>query len=494
MSNLERVESNIRTQLGLLPFTTPDCSASETLARLEFAKTPTRLSAVIGGGTGAMDYVADRAGKGWKVLVFERDVLGGRLHSVATEKPFLPKFLERAFVTTARPQVNTYVPTQVIYEGTGNGINLSQLTAKIDFDEIMFATGTIEKSTKLLVGEPDIKEFANYISAYDFTRSYNKTILSGGRPSELRTGYNDNGEKIYLNGAGLVAGEDMTRKLQACEIDYMFERNDFDPRSIAGFSYEKFTSQPLKTLAALYKDNERVREIMGTDVDFGNTDSILAKLQELGCKPIVMLYRKSEKALLNDKPSIPLSQLPVGQSPDTRIKAASFRQFQETAGFSLIEKREPAKIIKTNQDNQIEELQLLEGDYPDGARKRQSYNLAQIVKPVVFIDALGGDSPTISIDGNPLDTKIPAVINGTTYGIIGSAVDGQGNEKASRTLTQKMIHTLDTQYMPMRGIASETTWKEMLGYLGEIGLVPANTIAHTISQLTDYQIEKWGWA
>ena len=88
MSNLVEVESNIRTQLGLLPFTTPDCSPSETLARLEFAKTPTRISAVIGGGTGAMDYVADRAKKGWKVLVFEREVLGGRLHSVATEKPF----------------------------------------------------------------------------------------------------------------------------------------------------------------------------------------------------------------------------------------------------------------------------------------------------------------------------------------------------------------------------------------------------------------------
>lgn len=494
MSNLAGVESNIRSQLGLLPFTTPDSSPSETLARLEFAKTPTRLSAVIGGGTGAMDYVADRAGKGWEVLVFERDALGGRLHSVATEKPFLHNFLKRSFVTTAQPQVSTYVPAQIIYEGTGTGISLLQLTTEINFDEIMFATGTIEKSAELLDGEPDIKKFANYKSAYDYTLAYNKTILSGGRPSELRTGYNDNGEKIYLNGAGLVAGEDMTRKLQASEIDYMFERNDFDPRSITGFSYEKFTSQPLKILAALYKDNERVREIMGPDLDFGNTDSILAKLQELGCKPIVMLYRKSENVLLNDKPSKPLSELSKGETQDTRIKAASFRQFQETAGFTLVEKREPAKIIRTNLANQIEELLLLEGDYPDGARKRQSHTLKEIVKPVVFIDALGGDSPTISIDGKPLDTKIPTVINGTTYGIIGSAADGKGNEKASRTLTKNMIHTLDTKYMPTRVIASESKWNEMQRYLMEIGLVPANVIAHTISQLTDSQIEKWGWA
>jgi len=492
MYNLEIIEANIRCQLNLLPFSTPDNHESESGLRSKLATIPSRISAVIGAGTGAMDYVETRASQGWKVLVFDQEVIGGRLHSVASEKPFLGGFMKRAFTTTSRPLVHTHLPVKVDLANTGDGLNLKDLTQNIRFDEVVFATGTAENHTELLDNTDNLDRYSNYKRAYSFTRNYNQAVLSGKRPSELRIGYNLNGKKIYINGAGLVAAEDMTRKVQAIEIDYMLAQNKFDPRNIAHFSYERFTSSPLKVLGELYNANEEVRSILGSNIDFNNMQSVLARLEELGCKPIVMMYRKSEKALINSEPSKPPDPNRSDEPKDTRMKKGSYLAFVKAAGFTLLDEREPATIVSTNNENQITQLQLLHGIYE--GKKRISYTLEEVVEPAAVFDALGGAKPTVMVGDMPIAHSVPTNMNGTIFAFLGNAAAGQGNERASRDWTMKMTTTLTEKHAPIRKIVTPGEWSRSMGYLCETGLVPTNVIAHTLAHLTDQQIEKWGWA
>lgn len=432
------------------------------------------ISILIGTGPGGRTYAHNRTSRGHHVLAFEKTTTPrGKLELVAPHKPLLREGLLEAFTTFTRPYVYTYLNTPVDFTGSGEGIPLCELVDLTGAKEVIFATGTKERRTKLTTGE-DLGIYKGHSYAYELIGEMNKWMNRGQNLADFPLDWNEAGDQVVISGAGFVAMEDMSKLILAWQILRKLNQIGVDITKFPDESSQfQFASLPLSKLAEMYKDtgenSQKIKTWLGKDLVLTGQDAsivLLNRLYELGIKPTKILYRKSKLDLNDNK----------------------LTAFSKLGGFTLAYNSEPGSV--ETKGNQIKSLTLIHGEY--NGNTRISYQTKETIQPAYVISALGGESSPIEIDKHPLEPDKPLRINNVTYAVIGNAVAGKGNKAKTIDSTREVLVDIDRYVSPTPTIKPDALTRTLV-YLEALNYLPANVILETLLHTPPLLQQKWGW-